>query len=90
MPRTLGTLLHPVDQEHVLEAYTDRPTQENVAKYPVKFDYMLSVATKLMTDAQWLSSHTFAVRGSDGRLDRRSKLVWYIRPPTPEPRKDWK
>lgn len=73
MPRTLGSLLHPVDREAVLNRYPYRMTVESVAQWPASSAIMWGGGFKfsLITDEQWLASTTFAVRKSDRRLDER-------------------
>lgn len=75
MIRTLGSLLHPADKEHVLNAFHYRMTYESVARFPsatIK-DYRLT----LISDAEWLSSTTFRVRKSDRRLHLGLKYCYH-------------
>ena len=70
--RTLGTLLHSADKAEVLAAYVYRNTVENrkVNEKAVQQAWS-GKAPEPVTDAEWLATHTFAVK-KDGRLDSRS------------------
>jgi len=70
--RTLGTLLHNVDKARVLAAYVYRNTEENrkVNAQAVRLAWT-GEPPEPITDADSLSTHTFAVK-KDGRLDSRS------------------
>lgn len=74
MSRTLGSLLHSGDKETVLNSFTNRMTHESVKRWPEASKRMLAGGFRmsLISDAEWLSSTTFAVRKTDRRLDEKS------------------
>lgn len=69
MQTTLGTHLHPDDQDHVLRAFVHRYARTHVPTWARGTNYMPQFAD----DADWLAHTRFRTRG-DGRLDRRAKF----------------
>lgn len=66
--RTLGSLLHSADKAYVLSAFPYRMTHESVKQWPGVTEQMRKGGFRysLISDDQWLSSTTFAVKKDGG------------------------